>query len=155
MMNRLIPVVLASARLTVRSSVRDQRALINHYCPESHNERLKCSGLTLTRLDMDHSSSTPEPAKKVIKKVRAGLTPPAGLQPPDEFLEVFAGEAESACDDGEASDPGRPSLRHLSRFEYANSVRDLPGSEIHSAEFLPVGDSSPGRTFPGSEGNLC
>jgi len=138
--------------------VREQQALINQYCLGCHNERLKSGGVTLTKLDLDHPSSTAELAEKVIKKVRAGLMPPAGLPRPDEAqMKAFAAGLESEIDDAAAADPnpGRPSLHRLNRFEYANSVRDLLGLEIDPAQFLPVDDSSHRRTFPGSEENPC
>jgi hypothetical protein len=49
----------------------------------------------------------------------------------DHMIELAAGEL--------ASDPGRVTMRRLSRFEYANAVRDLTGIAVDVAAF-PVDD---------------
>lgn len=128
-------------------SFESQHALINQYCSACHNDKLKSGGVTLTKLDLEHVDQSAELAEKVIRKVRAGLMPPAGLPRPDaEALNAFAAALENGIDQRAAAhpNPGRPSLHRLNRFEYANSIRDLLGLEIDPASFLPADDSSHG-----------
>ena len=127
--------------------VASQRALLDQYCSACHNDKLKSGGLTLTRLNLEHIDQSAQLAEKVIRKVRAGLMPPAGLPRPDtEKLNALASALEDGIDRSAAAhpNPGRPSLHRLNRFEYANSVRDLLGLEIDPAFFLPADDSSHG-----------
>ena len=132
---------------TASSSLSSQHALIDQYCSACHNDKLKSGGVTLTGLDLAHSDQSAELAEKAIRKVRAGLMPPAGMPRPDQAaLNAFVSTLETEIDRAAAShpNPGRPSLHRLNRFEYANSVRDLLGLEIDPASFLPPDDSSHG-----------
>jgi len=125
----------------------DDHALVKQYCAVCHNDKLKSGGMTLTKLDVSHPEQNPELAEMVIKKVRSGLMPPAGMPRPDVVtLNAFAGSLENLIDKAAANhpNPGRPSLHRLNRLEYANSVRDLLGLEIDPAEYLPADDSSHG-----------
>lgn len=139
--------LVASAQPPTGLPVSEQRALVGRYCVGCHNDKLKSGGFTLSKLDLDRPSSTAELAERVIKKVRAGLMPPAGLPRPEaDQLKAFATGLETVIDGAAAADPnpGKPSLHRMNRFEYANSVRDLLGLEIDPAQFLPADDSSHG-----------
>lgn len=129
------------------SPIASQRAFINQYCAGCHNDKVKSGGVTLTKLDLAHIDQSAELAEKVIRKVRAGLMPPAGAPRPDTAaVRGFASALESGIDQAAAANPnpGRPSLHRLNRFEYANSIRDLLELEIDPAAFLPNDDSSHG-----------
>src|SRR5947207_15918546 len=52
---------------------------VQQYCAGCHNDRLQTGGMSLSKLDLTHPDRTPELAEKVIRKVRVGLMPPAGL----------------------------------------------------------------------------
>jgi len=72
-----------------------QKALLDQYCVTCHNERLKTGGLALETLPLNRLGETnAETWEKVVRKLRAGLMPPAGakLQPPRQS--VFG---SSAC----------------------------------------------------------
>jgi hypothetical protein len=125
----------------------DQQSLVKEYCAGCHNDKLRSGGLTLTKLDLTQPDRSAELAEKVIRKVRAGLMPPAGLPRPEPAqMNAFAAGLEFAIDRAAAlhPNPGRPALHRLNRFEYANSVRDLLGLEIDPAQLLPADDSSHG-----------
>jgi hypothetical protein len=126
--------------------VADERALVDRYCGSCHSDKLRSGGFTLTNLNVAHPEQSPELAEKVIRKLRAGLMPPAGLPRPEPAkVKAFVAELETAIDEAAASpNPGKPSLHRLNRFEYANSVRDLLGLQIDPAQFLPADDSSHG-----------
>src|SRR5881394_1438447 len=60
-----------------------QRALLDRYCVGCHSQKLRTGGLVLEKLDAAHPADQTETWEKVIRKVRAGLMPPAGLPRPD------------------------------------------------------------------------
>src|SRR5262245_52907348 len=73
------------------------------YCQTCHNDRLKTGGLSLEGLTVDRDAETWE---KVIRKVRAGMMPPAGAKRPDRAaLDAFAGSIENAIDRAAAANP--------------------------------------------------
>src|SRR5262245_21346627 len=84
----------------------------------------------------------------VVRKMRAGVMPPAGMQRPDKathdgFLTWL--EAELDRDARTHPNPGRTEPVHrLNRSEYQNAVRDLLDLEIDVASLLPPDDASYG-----------
>ena len=125
-----------------------QRLLLNRYCVTCHNERLKIAGLTLDTFDVDDVAARSEVWEKVVRKLRAGLMPPAGRPRPDrEAYDSFAGWLETKLDHAAALDPhpGPSAVFHrLNRAEYANAIRDLLALEIDPTELLPADDASYG-----------
>jgi len=114
------------------------------YCETCHNDRLKTAGLSLQGLAIDGNAETWE---KVIRKVRAGMMPPAGAKRPERAaLDAFAGSIENAIDRAAAAnpDPGRAPLHRMNRVEYENAIRDLLALDIDSSTLLPADDSSHG-----------
>ncbi len=69
----------------IASSVSAQQAIINQYCATCHSERAKAAGmdsarkLTLDSLDLAHVGQNAEVWEKVVRKLRAGMMPPAGM----------------------------------------------------------------------------
>src|SRR5260370_23600806 len=59
-----------------------QRALIDRYCVTCHNEKLKTAGLLLDKIDVKNVPAGAEVWEKVIRKLRTGAMPPAGMPPP-------------------------------------------------------------------------
>ncbi|HEY1342446.1 MAG TPA: DUF1592 domain-containing protein [Bryobacteraceae bacterium] len=103
--------------------------------------------MTLTRLDLLHPDRTAEVAEKVIRKLNAGMMPPAGLPRPDAAQQkAFLASLEGAIDRAAAlhPNPGRPALHRVNRTEYANSVRDLLGVSVDVGAILPADDMSHG-----------
>ena len=114
------------------------------YCETCHNDRLKTAGLSLQGLSIDGNAETWE---KVIRKVRAGMMPPAGAKRPDRAaLDAFAGSIEAAIDRAAAANPnpGRAPLHRMNRVEYENAIRDLLALDVDSSTLLPADDSSHG-----------
>ena len=58
------------------------RGLLDRYCVTCHNQRLQTAGLTLDTLDVGAVAARPEVWEKVVRKLRAGLMPPAGRASP-------------------------------------------------------------------------
>src|SRR5262249_4981121 len=110
-------------------------------------EKSKTGGLDLTKLDVSHPGSAAEEWEKVVRKLRAGMMPPAGMpRPAAAVINAFAASLESGLDQASAShpNPGSPALHRLNRAEYANSVHDLLGLDIDVAALLPADDMSHG-----------
>src|SRR5262245_36961012 len=114
------------------------------YCETCHNDRLKTGGLSLQGLPIDGHAETWE---KVIRKVRAGMMPPAGAKRPERAaLDAFAGSIETTIDRAAAANPnpGRAPLHRMNRAEYENAIRDLLALDVDSSTLLPADDSSHG-----------
>src|SRR5690242_18990992 len=132
-----LPVVLAQnispnsgksspARPQNVSSAAAGRAFLDRYCNKCHNERLKTAGLVLDQSDMEHLGANPEMWEKVVRKLRAGAMPPAGLPRPEEAAyDSFARYLEDRLDHEWIAHPnaGYPAAVHrLNRAEYANVI---------------------------------
>jgi hypothetical protein len=114
------------------------------YCETCHNDRVKTGGLSLQGLSIDGNEETWE---KVIRKVRAGMMPPAGAKRPERAaLDAFAGSIETTIDRAAAAspNPGRAPLHRMNRVEYENAIRDLLALDVDSSTLLPADDSSHG-----------
>ena len=72
------------------AAVPPQRALLDRYCVSCHNQRAKAAGqeparkLTLDDLDIARISDHAEEWERVVRKLRAGMMPPAGARRPDK-----------------------------------------------------------------------
>src|SRR5215467_1891041 len=71
------------ANVPVGMSVDAEQALVKQYCSGCHNDKMKSGGMSLTQLDLAHPEATPELTEKMIRKLRVGLMPPAGMLCPD------------------------------------------------------------------------
>jgi mono/diheme cytochrome c family protein len=117
------------------------------YCAGCHNDRLSTAGLSLEHLSLDRAGADAETIEKVVRKVRAGLMPPAGARRPERAaLDTFAASLETAVDRAAATapNPGRAPLHRMNRVEYANAIRDLLALDVDPATLLPADDSSRG-----------
>src|ERR1700719_300268 len=61
-----------------------QRALVDQYCVVCHNQRVKAGDLLLDKADISNPPAGADVWEKVIRKVRGGLMPPAGMPRPDK-----------------------------------------------------------------------
>src|SRR5947199_4449047 len=125
------------------------RTLLDSYCVRCHNERLKTGGLILDRsVNADDVSIAPDMWERVVRKVRSGAMPPAGLPRPDATtFSSWTSNLEGALDRAASANPnpGRPAPVHrLNRAEYTNAVRDLLSIQIDGRSFLPADDSGYG-----------
>jgi mono/diheme cytochrome c family protein len=131
------------------ASQQDARqALLKRYCITCHNDRLKTGNLALDALDLNSVGASAPVWEKVVRKLRAGVMPPAGRPRPDEAThDAFVGWLEGELDRSAAArpDPGRTETFHrLNRSEYQNAIRDLIALEMNIADLLPADDSSYG-----------
>ncbi len=157
----LSTVSLASSVLA--QDATEYRALLDQYCVTCHNQRvvdspsgstdaltsqLRAVGLALDTLDLSTVAANADHWEPVVRKLRAGLMPPAGMPRPeqatlDQFRTWLTTELDGAA---EASpNPGRTATFHrLNRAEYRNAIRDLLALEINIEDFLPADDASYG-----------
>src|SRR5215471_18106551 len=69
-----------------------QRDVLNKYCVVCHNDRAKVGGLTLDKRDLVNLTDSAEVWEKVVRKLRAGMMPPAGMPRPDKStIDALAG----------------------------------------------------------------
>jgi mono/diheme cytochrome c family protein len=128
-----------------------QRALLNQYCGGCHNQRGKAQGqeaarkLTLDDLDVTRVADHREAWEGVVRKLRAGMMPPAGARRPDKATyESLTAWLENELDREAPPYTPPPGLHRLNRTEYANAVRDLLDLDIDPAQYLPSDDSTHG-----------
>ncbi len=123
------------------------RAVLDRYCVVCHNENLKTADLVLDQQDIGNVSAAPAVWEKVVRKLRTGAMPPAGMQQPDKATYDFlATYLETALDSAAAAkpNPGRPGVHRLNRAEYTNAIRDLLALDVDSESLLPADDSGYG-----------
>ncbi len=129
----------------------DPERTVKQYCATCHNERNRtaatASGVVLEHVDFTRIVQDGEMWEKVIRKLRAGAMPPAGMPRPDAAAhDALVSFLETTLDRAAAirPNPGRPSPHRLNRAEYANAIRDLLALHVDPAELLPPDDSADG-----------
>lgn len=128
-------------------SLSSQRAVLDQYCVTCHNQKLKTAGLMLDKLDLAHVGDNAEQWEKVVRKLRAGMMPPADLPRPNAMTyEALTVAIENELDRAAAANPHLPApgVHRVNRTEYANAIRNLLALNIDAAAFLPADDSSYG-----------
>jgi Protein of unknown function (DUF1592)/Protein of unknown function (DUF1588)/Protein of unknown function (DUF1587)/Protein of unknown function (DUF1585)/Protein of unknown function (DUF1595)/Planctomycete cytochrome C len=123
------------------------QALVRRYCLDCHNSTDLTADLSFEHADFAHVGQNPDVWEKVIRKLRAGMMPPADRPQPgaDQRAELVSW-LERRLDRAAAAspDPGPSLLRRMNRAEYANAVRDLLHVDIDSKALLPPDDSAYG-----------
>jgi hypothetical protein len=138
---------LAAAGAQKPAEPNPNAKLLETYCVTCHNEKARTGGLSLEHADLTDIPKSAETWEKVIRKVRAGMMPPAGMQRPDRAaLDGFAGFLETSLGRDAAAhpNPGRASMHRLNRAEYANAIHDLLAMDVDAAALLPPDDESNG-----------
>ena len=123
------------------------RSVVDKYCVTCHNQRLKTGGLTLDTPDLANVAAHSDVWEKVIRKVEAGMMPPAGVPRPDAATrKALVANLEGVLDRAAKAspNPGRPLVHRLNRAEYANAIRDLLAVDLDVSALLPPDDSSAG-----------
>jgi cytochrome c551/c552 len=156
-MNRItacVGVVLLAAEALIASqppsagAASAQQALVDKYCVGCHNDRRKSGGFSWTSIDLADPARNAEASERVVKKLRAGLMPPAGSPRPEAArTKALVESLETAIDRAAAAHPfaGAPELHRVNRTEYRNSIRDLLALDVDVASLLPPDES--GRGF--------
>jgi hypothetical protein len=126
------------------------QAFLQNNCIKCHNRTdtsaaALFAGLFFDELDVMHVAENPERWEKVVRKLGAGMMPPASEPRPDPVAKAaFLGYLETELDAlaHAAPNPGRPALHRVNRTEYANAIRDLLALEVDATALLPADDSS-------------
>jgi mono/diheme cytochrome c family protein len=127
----------------------EQSAMVKQYCTGCHNDRAKAGQLSLAAFDAaaaanpDHVATT----EKMIRKLRAGMMPPAGARRPEaEQIKALAIALESRIDRAALANPnpGSRPFQRLNRAEYGRAVKDMLDVDIDVAGLLPPDSISNG-----------
>ncbi len=141
------PAVVRQAPADASVSAEASRT-VRRYCVACHNGRLLTAGLALDDIDLTRVGDHAELWENVVRKLRAGLMPPAGRPRPDEATyDRVATWLEAELDAAAAAspNPGRTQTFHrLNRAEYRNAVRDVLGVTVDVEELLPADSASYG-----------
>jgi hypothetical protein len=130
-----------------------QQQLLEQYCRGCHNYEDFAGGMELEVFDPSKAHEEAALTEKMLKKLRAGMMPPAGKPRPDfATVQAFASALESEIDAHAKPSLSTPHLHRLNRTEYQNAVRDLLALDIDVTQLLPVDDAS--RGFDNQAGAL-
>jgi hypothetical protein len=123
-----------------------QAAVVRGNCYDCHNAAEQVGDLNLEALSFDDVGAHAETWEKVIRKLRAGLMPPADGGPTldREEREELVVWLENEIDKTAQPYLPAPGLHRLNRTEYTNAIRDLLALEVDATKFLPPDDSSHG-----------
>jgi Protein of unknown function (DUF1592)/Protein of unknown function (DUF1588)/Protein of unknown function (DUF1585)/Protein of unknown function (DUF1595)/Protein of unknown function (DUF1587)/Planctomycete cytochrome C len=143
MLRRSVAVALWLAVACTASADATFREVLDKYCVTCHNQRLKTGGLALDAMDLAKVPAQAEVWEKVIRKLRSGTMPPAGIPRPDAATyKNLASWLETQIDPAAEPYAGRPILHRLNRSEYANAVRDVLALDIDAGSLLPPDDAA-------------
>ena len=127
----------------------EQTALVKQYCIGCHNDRAKAGQLSLAAFDAataaspDHVITT----EKMIRKLRAGMMPPANARrPAEDRITALASALEARIDRAALTNPnpGSRPFQRLNRAEYGRAVKDMLGIDVDVAGLLPPDSISNG-----------
>ncbi len=123
----------------------EQRAVLDEYCVGCHNKTLKTANLELDKLDLANLGEHAEIGEKVVRKLRAGMMPPAGMPRPDapEMTKLITW-MENEMDRSAKTYLPAPGLHRMNRAEYTNAIRDVLDLRVDATKFLPSDDSTRG-----------
>jgi hypothetical protein len=132
---------------TSSSVAMDHGATVQQYCAGCHSDRGRAGGLSLADWSPAAADLAPEIAEKMIRKLRAGMMPPAGARrPAGDTLEALATTLETRMDARAAAhpDPGWRPFQRLNRAEYAREIREILSLDVDPTAFLPPDTVSSG-----------
>jgi mono/diheme cytochrome c family protein len=141
------------ALVTAAAGQQTPEATFTKYCVTCHNARLKTAGFVLDTASLKNVGAHAETWEKVVKKLRTGAMPPAGLPRPDQAAyDSTAAFLETELDRAAAAKPNPgtlPLLHRLTRTEYQNAIRDLLAvdalpKEMDYSLLLPADNASSG-----------
>jgi mono/diheme cytochrome c family protein len=130
------------------AGLASEQAVVKQYCMGCHNAKAKLGGFVLDAAYLENAGSHAAVLEKVLRKVQAGVMPPAGApKPPQEKFSELISWTSGQLDQYAAAhpNPGRTEALHrLNRAEYQNCIRDLLALDINAGDLLPADDGSYG-----------
>ena len=128
--------VFPPAVSTIASAAMEQN-YFQAYCVTCHSGPYAKAGLELDKLDTAHVEKDAEKWEKVVRMLRSGMMPPAGMPRPDaKTYEAMTVWMENELDRHKVAQLPPPGLHRLNRAEYAN------------ADSRPAGRGSRSRQVP-------
>jgi mono/diheme cytochrome c family protein len=127
----------AAAATTVAA---EQTAVVKQYCSTCHSERGKAGGISFANFDAAKIEENGELTEKMVRKLRAGMMPPAGARRPEPaVIQAMVASFESRMDKLAAlnPNPGSRPFQRLNRAEYQNAVHDLLNVDVDVTTYLP------------------
>lgn len=114
-------------------------SMLQQYCTECHNAIDWAGGWAFDTLTQEDIPADAKIWEAAVRKLRGNQMPPPGNpQPTQKQIETFIHWMEGTLDAKQhGPQAGHVPVQRLTRFEYANSVRDLLGVEIKVRELLP------------------
>ena len=103
------PPVQPAASHPAGMSATAQAEMVTQFCATCHSDRAKAGGLSLQGWTPATADTSPEATEKMIRKLRAGMMPPAGARrPEDAQLAQLASSLEQRMDQlaGPTPNPG-------------------------------------------------
>ncbi len=135
----------AQTAKTTIASPQAEHELFDQYCFDCHSGKNPEAGLHLDKLDTANVEKDAEKWELVVRKLRAGMMPPSGMERPDPATrEAMIEWLETQLDKNRVSVLPPPGLHRLNRTEYTNVIRDLLAIDIDPTKFLPPDDSTRG-----------
>ncbi len=125
---------------TAGMPVQAQNELVETYCVNCHNDSRKSGGQSFESFDAATVVEHADVTEKMIRKLRAGMMPPANAKRPEPaVLTALITSLEARLDRAAAlnPNPGARPFQRLNRAEYAAAVKALLGLEIDVAAYLP------------------
>jgi hypothetical protein len=122
-------------------------ALVKQYCVTCHNERAKTGGLALDGMSLSDIPAGAATWEKVIRKIRGGQMPPAGMpRPPQASLDALVAHLETSIDRAALATPvlRHSTIHRLNRSEYGNAIRDLFALDVDVSSLLPPDEEAYG-----------
>src|SRR5437867_4557255 len=123
------------------------QAPVHKYCVGCHNDRRMSGGFSWATIDLSNPAGNAEASERVIRKLTAGLMPPAGAPRPEQAsTNALIESLETSIDRAAALHPfaGAPELHRVNRTEYRNSIRDLLATDVDVSSLLPPDESARG-----------
>ncbi len=103
---------------------------LRQHCAGCHGEKNPAAGFSVQSLSADK----PDRWEQIARRIRSGEMPPKSRPRPDQAQSL----AVTIWIEGAFHRPAQVTARRLTRFEFANSVRDLLGIDMLPAEDLPA-----------------
>jgi hypothetical protein len=140
--------LLAGCEPSRDEQIAEHRATVQQYCVGCHDDAERTADLSLQSLPLAEVAEHPAEWEKVVRKLRAGMMPPAAEpRPTADARLALASFVEGELDAAALANPnpGRTEPFHrLNRAEYRNAVRDLLDLDVDVAELLPADEASYG-----------
>ena len=101
--------------------------------------------LAIDTLDVNDVQKDAQKWELIVRKLRAGMMPPAPLRRPEPpVFESMISWLEGELDRTAVAHMPPPGLHRLNRTEYANMIRDVLSLDIDPGKYLPSDDSTHG-----------